>query len=81
MSQLSLQFMKKIVHCLEEEEMDIYTLTLYSIDSDDMNFFNPKDRDRVRNIFKILKEDTRRHAELLKLIVEMSEDSHGKKVL
>ena len=64
-------FIKKIAHLLQEEEEDIYTMTLYSINSDDMNYFSEKDREQVRQIFKILMDDTKHHAELLKLIVEM----------
>ncbi len=67
---LSQDFMRKIAHCLEEEELDIYLLLIYSLSSDDMNFFEEKDRQRVQEIFKILTEDTKRHSELLRLIVE-----------
>ena len=68
-------FICKIARCLEEEEEDIYTLSLYSLDSIDLEYFDEKDREKVKRIFKILKEDTRRHAELLKLIVEIGEQS------
>ncbi|HTL71600.1 MAG TPA: hypothetical protein VL404_09955 [Candidatus Eisenbacteria bacterium] len=64
-------FIERIARCLEEEETDIYTLSLYSMNTDDMNFFMPEDREKVLRIFKILKDDTRRHAELLQLIVEL----------
>lgn len=67
---LSQEFMKKIAHSLEEEELDIYLLLLYSVSSDDLTFFEEKDRERVKAIFKILMDDTKKHAELLKLIVE-----------
>lgn len=66
------EFLHKISHCLEDEETDVYTLSLYSMDSDDMNFFAPEDRRRVLEIFKTLISDTRRHAELLRLIVELA---------
>ncbi|GEM_PF-2441360 len=69
--QLPLDFIKKIAHSLEEEEVDIFTLTLYSLSSDDLNYFDDKDRERIKAIFKVLMEDTKRHAELLKLIVEL----------
>lgn len=64
-------YIEKIAHCLEEEETDIYTMTLYSLDSNDMSYFSGQDRERVERIFKTLLLDTKRHAELLKLIVEM----------
>ena len=64
-------FIKKMAYSLEEEEVDIFTMTLYCMSSDDMNFFNEKDREQVKRIFKILMDDTKHHAELIKLIVEM----------
>ena len=67
-------FIRKIAHALQEEEEDIYTMTLYGFNSDDMRYFNEKDREQVKRIFKILMEDTKHHAELLRLIVEM--DGH-----
>ncbi len=71
MSKLSDDFIRKIAYSLEEEEVDIYTMVLYSLNSDDMNYFNEKDRKQVKRIFKILMDDTKHHAALLKLIVEM----------
>ena len=68
-------FICKIARCLEEEEEDIYTLALYSLDSHDLDYFNEKDREQIKKIFRVLKEDTRRHAELLRLIVELGEQS------
>ncbi len=66
-------FIKKIAHSLEEEEVDIFTMTLYCMSSDDMNYFNEKDKEQVKRIFKVLMDDTKHHAELLKLIVEMGD--------
>ena len=71
MPKLSDDFIRKIAHSLEEEEVDIYTMALYSLNSDDMNYFNEKDKEQVKRIFKILMDDTKHHASLLKLIVEM----------
>ena len=64
-------FIRKIAKSLQEEEEDIYVMMLYGMSSDDLNYFNEKDREQVKLIFKILMEDTKHHAELLKLIVEM----------
>ena len=65
-------FIRKIAHALQEEEEDIYTMTLYSFNSDDMSYyFNEKDREQVKRIFKVLMDDTKHHAGLLRLIVEM----------
>ncbi len=68
---LSTEFMKKIAMSLQDEEIDIYTMTLYMISSEDIGYFNEVDRDRVKEIFKILINDTKQHTELLKLIVEL----------
>ena len=71
MTSLSNDFIQKIAHSLQEEEIDIYTLVLYSLNTDDLNYFNEIDREKVKRIFKVLMEDTKRHAELLKLIVDL----------
>ena len=71
MVMLSYGFIQKIARALEEEETDVYTLALYSLNSDDLNYFNETDREKVKRIFKVLAQDTKHHAELLKLIVEM----------
>ena len=71
MSPLTDSFMKKIAHLLQEEELDIYTLTLYCLNEADLDFFVEKDRRRVEAIFGILLEDTKKHAELLRLIVSL----------
>lgn len=71
---LSDDFVNKIAGFLEEEELDIYTLTLYSMNSKDMEYFNEEDREKVKQIFKTLIKDTHQHADLLKLIVEMGSD-------
>ena len=73
MSSLPDNFIKKIAHSLQEEEIDVYLMNLYYLDSDDLNYFAPKDRERIKRIFRILMKDTKHHAELLKLIVEMGE--------
>ena len=72
-NKLTEDFVKKIAHALQEEELDIYTLTLYCLDHEDLNFFSGADRARVKRIFTILLEDTKRHADLLRLIVEMAD--------
>lgn len=71
MPRLSEELIKKIAHMLEEEETDIYVLTLYFLNSKDMEYFDKKDATRIRQIMKVLIEDTHRHAELLKLVVEL----------
>ena len=71
MSRLPGDFIRKIAHALQEEEVDVYVLTLYCLSADDLNYFGAEDREKIRKIFKVLVEDTRQHMELLKLIVEM----------
>ena len=68
---LTHDFLLKISQMMQEEEIDVYTLSLYCMNSADLEYFNEADRARVAAIFKILSEDTKRHAELLKLITEM----------
>lgn len=62
---------KKIICSLEDEETDIFLMTLYCMSSDEMDFFNGEDRGQVKRIFKKLAEDTRRHAELLKSMISV----------
>ena len=71
MEGLSYDFIKKLARSLQEEEIDVYLLNLYYRDSEDLDYFAEKDRDKIKRIFNILIEDTRHHAELLKLIVEL----------
>ena len=71
MSRLPDEFVRKIAHSLQEEEVDIFVLNLYYRNSTDLEYFDPKDRKRIQKIFDILINDTQHHAELLKLIVEM----------
>lgn len=71
MTAFSDSFFKKIAQSLQEEEIDVYVMNLYYRNRDDINYFNEKDRQRVQEIFDVLIEDTKRHAELLQLIVEL----------
>jgi hypothetical protein len=72
MSHLPSEIVRRLAHCLEEEEADIYVMSLYSNDQPDLMYFEPKHRERIKEIFKILSEDTHRHADLLRLIVDLS---------
>ena len=71
MTSLSYDFIQKIAYALQEEEVDVYTLSLYSLNSDDLNYFDEDNREKVKRIFKILIEDTKHHSDLLKLIIEL----------
>ena len=72
MTKLSDDFIKKVAHSLQEEEIDVYTLTLYCLNSADLEYFDAGDRKRIKQIFDILIRDTQYHADLLKLIVEIA---------
>ncbi len=67
---LPYDFLKKVATALQDEEVDIYTMMLYLINSDDMQFFGEEDRERVKKIFKILTDDTKQHMDLLKFILD-----------
>lgn len=71
MSPLPQDLLKRIARSLQDEEVDVYSLSLYCMNVDDLEYFSARDRDRVRKIFQTLIEDTKHHADLLKLIVEM----------
>lgn len=71
MAKLPEEFLKKVTRALEEEETDVYALTLYFLSKKDLEYFPPKDRKRVKRILSALLADTRHHADLLKLIVEL----------
>ena len=71
MANLSDGFIKRVARLLQEEEIDIYVLTLYCLSHEDLDYFKPEDQRRIGEIFRILMEDTKHHAELLKVIVEM----------
>lgn len=70
---LSKDFMTKIARAMQDEEIDVYTLSLYCMNASDLAFFSESDQLRVKEIFRMLIDDTRRHAELLKLILELGE--------
>ena len=66
MSHLPDDFIRKIAQSLQEEEIDVYVLTLYCLNHEDLDYFKGEDRQRIQKIFGILMEDTKRHADLLK---------------
>jgi hypothetical protein len=72
MRRLPESFVKRVAEMLEEEEVDVYALGLYCLSEDELRYFAGEDRKRVEAIFRTLVEDTKRHAELLKLIVELA---------
>lgn len=73
MTPLPNPFLKKIAKAIQDEEVDVYTLSLFCMNADDLSFFNEADREEVRRIFKILIEDTRIHSDLLKAVLATEE--------
>lgn len=73
MAVLSEDFVRKIFKALEEEEEDLYVLTMHYLNSEDLHFFGEKDRERIQKILEVLIRDTKQHSELLKLILELAE--------
>jgi hypothetical protein len=73
MKKLSESFIRKVAHCLMEEETDLYVLRLHENNHKGMEFFPTEDRKRIEEIFSTLREDTKRHAGVLELICELSE--------
>lgn len=70
---LSKHFKAKLTQLLQEEELDLYVLTMHYRNDGDLNYFNEPDRRRVKSIFDILIEDTQHHAELLKRMLKIQE--------
>ncbi len=73
MAVLSEDFVRKIFRAFEEEEEDLYVLTMHYLNSEDLNFFEEKNRVKIRKILEVLIHDTKQHSELLKLILELAE--------
>jgi len=64
----------KLAKMLQEEELDLYVLTMHYRNDGDLNYFPDADRRRIRNILDILIQDTKHHAELLKAIGNLEEE-------
>ena len=77
MTGLSPVFLSKIAHLLEEEENEIYTLTLYYLDKEDLKYFNKEISNKVKRIFEILIDDSKKHAELLRLMLALGDQHVG----
>ena len=70
---LSASIKDKLAHLLQEEEMDLYILTLHYRNDGDLNFFPHEDRKKVRKILDVLIHDTQKHSDLIKSIIEDKE--------
>jgi hypothetical protein len=71
---LTKSFKGKLEKMLQEEELDLYVLTMHYRNDGDLNYFPEVDRRRIRSILDTLIQDTKHHAELLKRIADL-EDS------
>lgn len=73
MAHLPQEFIHKLAHMLDDEELDLYLLMLHFKNKEDLSYFTPDDQKKILNIFDVLIKDTKHHAELLQLIVELVE--------
>lgn len=67
---LSKSVKDKLAHLLQEEEMDLFILTLHYRNDGDLNFFPHTDRKRVKKILDVLIHDTQKHSEILKSMID-----------
>ena len=74
MSALPDPIVRRLVRQLQEEEMDVYTMMLYTMGREDIEYFDPKDREEVKRIFSVLMDDTKHHQEILRLMIELGKD-------
>ena len=69
MAKPSKQFKTKLLQLLQEEEVDLYVLTMHYRNDGELAYFDEPDRRRVKHILDILIRDTKRHSEILQRIV------------
>ena len=62
---------ERMLLLLDEEESDLYILTLHYQNHEDLNFFSGSDQVRVRKIFNILIRDTQKHRGMLESMLEL----------
>ena len=67
------QFKEKLARTLEEEESDLFVLTMHYRNNGDLNFFNQRDQKRIKSILDTLIHDTERHATVLKMMIYSGE--------
>ena len=59
-----------LARLLQEEEMDLFLLTLHYRNDGDLSFFPHADRKKIKKILDLLIHDTERHSELLQSILD-----------
>ena len=67
------QFKNKLTRLLQEEEVDLYVLSMHYRNDGDLNYFPEPDRKKIKGIFDILIHDTKQHSEILKRILGLDE--------
>lgn len=67
-------FKEKILASLDEEEVDLYVLTMYYQDHEDLNFFGAADQKRVKEIFGVLIQNTKKHRDILERILDFEKE-------
>ena len=55
-----------MAHLLQEEESDLFILTLHYRNDGDLNFFPHIDRKKIKKILDALIRDTQKHSEWIK---------------
>ena len=70
---LSKTLKAKLAKIYQEEELDLYILTMHYRNDSDLNYFSEIDRTRIRSILDILMRDTKRHAQMLEKITRSEE--------
>jgi hypothetical protein len=70
---LSKSLRAQLAKMLQEEELDLYVLTMHYRNDGDLNYFPDAERMRIRSILDVLIRDTQHHAELLKKIADLDE--------
>ena len=60
---------EKLLRALQEEESDLFILTMHYRNDGDLNYFSEIDRRRVKTALDILIGDTERHSKVLKALL------------
>lgn len=74
-------FTNKLVKLLQEEEIDLYVLSMHYRNDGELSYFPEPERRKIKAIFDVLIRDTQRHREILKEIVEPRVSAHAEKAL
>lgn len=69
-------FSDRIISCLNDEEVDLYVLTMHYQNNGDLGYFAASDQKRIREIFSVLIRDTHKHRELLERILDLERGKH-----